>query len=513
MTNPVQPHDMTKAVELRGITRRFGPTQANDRIDFDLQEGEIHGLLGENGAGKTTLMNVLYGIHQPDDGIIHVGGQLCTIETPADAIRLGIGMVHQHFMLIPPLSVVENIVLGLPSRREPFLDLTGAAERIREISNQYGIQVDPWAKVWQLSVGVQQRIEITKALYRNARVLILDEPTAVLTPQEVQELFKVLQALTEQGRSVIFITHKLGEVMKLTHRVTVLRGGRRVDTLKTHSTNEKELARMMVGRELVLDASRRENPPGEPALEVNDLWVLDDRKAEALRGVSFSVRQGEILGIAGVEGNGQSELAQALTGLRRAVRGEVRVNGRNLTNAPAHEIIARGVSHIPEDRHRFGLVLDFTVAENLVLDTVGTPLFNRGPFLRWKAIREHARRLVADFDIRTPGVSMQARALSGGNQQKLTLAREISRDPQLFIACHPTRGLDVAAAEYIHRQLLSQRDRGKAVLLISSELEELLALSDQIAVFYRGEIMGLLPRKEARVEEVGLMMMGLKRVP
>ena len=505
---------MTSNVELRGISKRFGETLANDHVDFDLRAGEIHALLGENGAGKTTLMNILYGLYQPDEGEILVNGAPVTIRSPADAIRQGIGMVHQHFMLIPPLTVVENVVLGLPSAKGIFLDPEGASKRIREISTQYGLAVDPSARVMHLSVGAEQRVEILKALYRNVRILILDEPTAVLTPGEVKELFQVFRSLAESGCSIIFITHKLGEVMELAHRTTVMRRGKRVATMDTSSTTDHELAAMMIGEghKLSSKAARRKSKPGDAVLRLDDLWVRTDRSTDALRGVSLTVAQGEIVGIAGVEGNGQAELGQALAGIRPPHRGRILLNGRDLTHQTPKTFIDAGVAYIPEDRHRFGLVMDFSVAENAVLNGLHQDRFRIGPFLRRHLIHDEARRLIESYHIRTSGESAPVRTLSGGNQQKLVLARETARDPAVYVACQPTRGLDLAATEQIQWELIQERDRGKAIVLISTELEELFVLANRIAVLYRGEIMGFVRHDEPNAkDQIARMMTGLRR--
>jgi len=510
MVEPEHPRGKAGAlvVEMRGITKRFPGVVANDHIDFEVRAGEVHALLGENGAGKTTLMNVLYGLYQPDEGEIFIRGRKVTLRSPRDAIALGIGMVHQHFMLIPPLTVTENVVLGLRSSREPFLDTRRAGQRIAELSKRYGLQVDPQAQIWQLSVGEQQRVEIIKALYRGAEILILDEPTSVLTPPEVRELFAVLQRMAERGHAIIFITHKLHEVMSVSHRVTVLRDGRVVSTVETGQTDEKELARMMVGREVLFRLTKKPVQKGDVVLQVEDLEALSDRGLPALKGLSFSVRQGEVLGIAGVAGNGQRELAEVITGLRRATRGRVIIGGKEMTNRSPGEIIAQGVSYIPEERMEVGLIMDFSVAENTILETRRRPPFSDGWFLNPQAIERHAEELISDYDVRTPSKDVPVKQLSGGNLQKLILARELSRQPRLLIAAQPTRGLDVGATEYIRRRLMEQRERGTAILLISEELDEVLSLSDRIAVMYEGEIVGIVDAAEAEVEEIGLMMAG-----
>ncbi|MBC7242547.1 MAG: ABC transporter ATP-binding protein [Anaerolineae bacterium] len=499
---------MTALVEMRGITKRFPGVLANDHVDFVLEAGEIHALLGENGAGKTTLMNILYGLYQPDEGEIYVKGRPATIHSPHDAIQLGIGMVHQHFQLVPTFTVAENIVLGLPSRREPFLESRRRVhQQIAEVSRAYGLAVDPSCLVWQLSVGEQQRVEILKALYRGATVLILDEPTAVLTPQECERLFEILLALVQDGKSVIFISHKLDEVMAISHRVTVLRDGRVVGTARTQDITKQELARMMVGREMC----PIEKPPASPAgpvIALQDIWAHDDRGLPALRGVSLEVCAGEILGIAGVDGNGQAELEEVLTGLRHPHRGRYLLAGQDVTHASARELFEAGLAHIPADRNRFGMVADMTLAENSILGLEGKPPFTRFGMLRYREMEQHCSHLIREYDIRAPGPAAFAGTLSGGNAQKLILAREISRRPKALVAAQPTRGLDIGATEYVRRKLLEQRERGCGVLLISTELEEILALSDRIAVIYEGQIVGMVDPACVDIEQLGLMMAG-----
>ena len=504
---------MSAIVEMRGITKRFPGVLANDHIDFSVEEGEIHALLGENGAGKTTLMNILYGFYQPDEGEIFVRGQKADIRSPHDAIALGLGMVHQHFQLVPPFTVAENIVLGMRSSREPFLeDPRKLAERINEYSERFGLKVDPHRRIWELSVGEQQRVEILKALYRGADLLILDEPTAVLTPQETESLFNtVFRLLAGARKSIIFITHKLNEVFAVATRITVLRDGRVVDTVATSDTTKEELARMMVGREVFLKIDKGPPKRGDVALEAKGLCATDDRGLPALKNVSLTVRQGEILGIAGVDGNGQRELEEVLTGLRPITGGRLLIGGRDMTGASPAQIIACGVGHIPSDRTRMGLVADLSVADNAVLGTVEQPPFTRHGLLDQRAIEDHARRLIAEYDVRVPNPTVVAGKLSGGNAQKLVLARELARKPRIIIAAQPTRGLDVGATEYVRQKLVEQRDNGVAVLLISTELEEILSLSDRIAVMYEGEIVGLAEPTEVTVEELGLMMAGARK--
>ncbi len=502
---------MTLALEMRGITKRFPGVLANDHIDFQLEKGEIHALLGENGAGKTTLMNILYGLYQPDEGEIYLDGQRIEIRDPNDAIQHRIGMVHQHFMLVKPLTVAENIILGTETTRgRAFLNLRAAEQRIRELSDQYQLEVDPTARIQNLPVGTQQRVEIIKALYREADVLILDEPTAVLTPQETERLFLTIFSLAQRGKSIIFITHKLKEVFEVATRITVLRNGRVVGTTYPKETNERELAAMMVGRQVILKVDKEPAQPKDVVLEVQDLAVEDDRHNLAVNGVSFQVRAGEVLGIAGVQGNGQTELTEAITGLRHVKGGKVFIQGQEVTNASPRQITEAGSAHIPEDRHKHGLVLSYPVCDNLVLSTYYKPPFARGLVIQEPVIAENARRLIKDFDIRTPSEYLPAGNLSGGNQQKTIVARELSRPIKLLIAAQPTRGLDVGSIEYIHQQIVKMRDAGCAVLLVSAELDEIMALSDRIAVMYRGQIMDTVPIEKATKEGLGLLMAGIK---
>ena len=498
-------------LELRDITKAFPGVLANDHINLTLQEGEIHALLGENGAGKTTLMNVLYGLYTQDEGDIFIRGNQVTIENPNDAIGRGIGMVHQHFMLVPVLTVTENVMLGVePTRNRIFLDRATAARRVREISEQYGLEVDPNAYIKNLSVGVQQRVEIIKLLYREADILILDEPTAVLTPQEVEDLFEIVQTLVDRGKSVIFITHKLNEVMSIADRITVLRNGRVVGTTRPEETNQAELAAMMVGREVVLQVEKEPAQRAETVLDVNDLQVMDDRSNLAVRGVSFEVKAGEVLGVAGVQGNGQTELVEALTGLRSVEAGQVQILGKDLTGASPRRILEQGVAHVPEDRQKDGLVLSFPVANNMVLNTYYVKPFARFVVLDQEKILSEAEKRVREFDVRTPSVLTPVSKLSGGNQQKVIVAREFSRPIKLLIASQPTRGLDVGSIEYIHGRIIEKRDEGTAVLLVSPELDEVMSLSDRIGVMYEGEIVDIIPAEEATREQIGLLMAGVK---
>ncbi|HET7567194.1 MAG TPA: ABC transporter ATP-binding protein [Gaiellaceae bacterium] len=503
MAEPAAP-----VLELRGITKRFPGIVANDRVDLDLLPGEVHALLGENGAGKSTLMNVLYGLYHPDEGEIFVRGERIRLGSPKEAIEAGIGMVHQHFMLIPVMSVAENVVLASePTHGRVFLDYAEAAARVEELSHRFGLAVDPRAKVESISVGQQQRVEILKALYRGADILILDEPTAVLTPQEAEELFAVVRSLTEQGKSVIFISHKLHEVLHIADRISVLRRGKLVETRPREGATEEALARAMVGREVLLRVDKKPAQPGEPLLQVEDLVVHDERGLEAVRGVSFEVRAGEIVGIAGVDGNGQSELIDAITGLRRASSGRVLVEGRDITHATAKHALDAGVGHIPQDRQRRGLVLQFSLAENIGLHDFDKPPVSRFGWLRPRVLVDRAGTLLKQFDVRGGGPLTRAGALSGGNQQKVVLAREIERNPKVLIAGQPTRGLDVGAIEFVHRRLVEERDEGRAILLVSLELDEILSLSDRIHVIYEGRLVAEFPPGTDE-HELGLAMTG-----
>jgi simple sugar transport system ATP-binding protein len=495
-------------LELRGITKQFPGVLANDHIDFDLRRGEVHALLGENGAGKSTLMSILYGLYTADSGEILMNGNPVGISSPKDAINLGIGMVHQHFMLIPVMTVTENIVLANePVHAGVLLDETAAENRVAEVAHAFKFAVDPHARVESITVGQQQRVEIMKALYRNADIVILDEPTAVLTPQEAQELFEILRTLTREGISIIFITHKLNEVLEIADRITVLRRGKKVETIPREGATEDGLARAMVGREVLLRVEKTPANPGDVLLQVEDLQVRDDRGLEAVRGVSFDVRAGEIVGIAGVDGNGQSELIDALTGLRPVASGSITVHGDDLTRASAREALDAGIGHIPEDRHRRGLVLDFNLAENLVLHDYRKEPFSRLGWINPRRWFRWAAGLLREFDVRGGGPTTRGGSLSGGNQQKVVVAREVSRNPSVLIAAQPTRGLDVGAIEFVHGRLVEQRDAGKAVLLVSLELEEILSLSDRILVLYEGRIVAEFP-PDVSEEEVGIAMTG-----
>jgi simple sugar transport system ATP-binding protein len=501
---------MPPVLELKGITKRFPGVLANDHIDLTLDESSVLALLGENGAGKSTLMNVLYGLYAPDEGEIYVRGKHVNIENPNDAIALGIGMVHQHFMLVPVLTVTENVMLGMESiKNGVVLDREKAAQRIADISNQYGLKVDPHAVVEDLPVGIQQRVEIIKLLYREADILILDEPTAVLTPQEVEGLFEVIRSLVAQGKSVIFISHKLREVLELSDRIVVLRSGKVVGSTTPQESDERKLASMMVGRDVILKVPKGEAHPEVPILSVSDLRVRGDQGGIAVEGVSFEVRAGEIVGVGGVQGNGQTELVEALTGLRPVEEGSIAVDGQELTGATPRTITEAGTAHIPEDRQRDGLVLGYTVADNLILNTYYLKPSARGLVMQEDSIRDRAENLIAEFDIRTPGPMTPVSNLSGGNQQKVIVARELSRPVKLIIASQPTRGLDVGSIEYIHGQLVETRDEGTAVFVVSAELDEVMSLADRILIMYEGKIMGEVPAEEATKEELGLLMAGV----
>jgi general nucleoside transport system ATP-binding protein len=503
--------DEAPVLELRGITKQFPGVLANDHIDFDLRRGEVHALLGENGAGKSTLMSILYGLYTADSGEILMNGKPVTISSPKHAIELGIGMVHQHFMLIPVMTVTENIVLANePVKAGVLLDEKAAERRVAEVARTFKFAVDPHAKIQNITVGQQQRVEIMKALYRNADILILDEPTAVLTPQEAQELFEILKTLRREGISIIFISHKLNEVLEVADRITVLRRGKKVETIPREGATEAGLARSMVGRDVLLRVDKKPAQPGDVLLAVEDLIVRDDRGLEAVRGVSFEVRGGEIVGIAGVDGNGQSELIDAITGLRHPASGRVQVGGHDLSRATARRAFDAGMGHIPEDRQRRGLVLDFNLAENLVLHDYGKEPFSRLGWISPRRWVRWARGLLTEFDVRGGGPTTRGGSLSGGNQQKVVIAREVSRDPRVLIAAQPTRGLDVGAIEFVHRRLVEQRDAGKAVLLVSLELDEILSLGDRILVLYEGRIVAEFT-PDVSEEEIGIAMTGGRR--
>ncbi len=497
----------TLALEMRGIVKRYPGVTANDGIDLDLRPGEIHALLGENGAGKSTLMNILYGLATPDEGEIRMGGEPVVIRDPADAIDRGISMVHQHFMLVPVLSVADNILLGEETMANPiFLDRREARRRIRDLGARFGFEIDPDARVGSLSVGWQQRVEILKALYREARILVLDEPTAVLTPQETKEIFAVLRRLAAEGHSIIFISHKLYEVLEIADRITVIRRGKVVGQRLPNQTNEDDLAELMVGRDVQLVVDRGESHPADSILAIEDLHVRDDRRHEAVDGISLEVRGGEILGIAAVAGNGQDELVEAISGLRRPTSGSVRIDGQDVTGASRRRLEGIGLALVPGDRHRFGLVLSFPVEDNLILTRYHRAPFARGISRNDAAIDGWADERIADYDIRTPSRNVAVQTLSGGNQQKVIVAREFSRELRVLVLDQPTRGLDVGSIEFIHRQVIAKRDAGTAILLSSAELDEVLELSDRIAVMYRGRIVTVMDGRTADKEEVGLLM-------
>ncbi|MCD6363058.1 MAG: ABC transporter ATP-binding protein [Synergistetes bacterium] len=495
------------AVELKGIVKRFPGIVANDGVDFDLRWGEVHALLGENGAGKTTLMNVLYGLYQPDAGEIWVKGKKVEIDSPATALSLGIGMVHQHFTLVPSFSVAENIILGL-GRDIPHIK--EVAKKIKELSEAYGLPVDPEAKVWQLSVGEMQRVEIIKLLFRDVDILVLDEPTAVLTPQEAESLFETLRKLKEEGKSIIFISHKLNEVMDISDRITVLRKGKVVNTVRKEGTSPEELARMMVGRDVVLRVKRREKvTPGKVVLEVKDLEAYSDKGLKALRGISFSIREGEILGIAGVAGNGQRELAEVLSGLRKASAGKIILDGENVLNKETGYLIEKGEGFIPDDRKRFGVAPNLSLVENLILKSYRDPPISRGMFIDLSCAERIADELIEKYDIKAPGKHIPVKLLSGGNLQRLILARELEGKVKFLLAFHPTRGLDISATEFVYEKIMESASRGAAVLLIAGDLEEIFTLSDRVKVIYEGKLYGDFPADEGYLDKIGLLMAGV----
>jgi simple sugar transport system ATP-binding protein len=490
------------------IVKRFPGVLANARVCFDVNAGEVHALLGENGAGKSTLMRQLYGLYQPDEGEIIIDGQPHVFRSPADAIRAGIGMIHQHFMLVPTLTVAENVALGLRSSREPQLDLDKVSARIRELAQGYGLKVDPSAHVWQLAVGEQQRVEILKALYRGASLIILDEPTAVLTPQEVDDLFVTLKRMVGEGHALVFISHKLHEVMAVSDRVTVLRDGQLVGTRPTREVTRDDLVKLMVGRQ-VKPLAPQPMQAGPVRLKIEGLRAMGDRGAEVLRGVELQIRGGEIVGLAGVSGNGQRELAQCLSGLRKTTAGSIEIDGQEMTHASLRKRMEAGQAYIPEERMRDGAIRDFSVQENLFLHDHASPQYTHSIFMDFAKMSARARELVSEFTVKTPRLNTPLKNLSGGNIQKLILARELSRRPKVLIASQPTRGVDIGSTEYIHQRLVEQRDTGTAILLISEDLDEVCALSDRIAVMYEGRITGVVERDQATVEQIGLMMAGI----
>lgn len=501
---------MPPVIELRNITKTFGPLRANDNISLRFEKGEIYALLGENGAGKTTLMNILYGLYEPDEGEILVEGSPIYFRSPVDAIRVGIGMVHQHFMLAPVLTVAENVMAGEENLKLGFvLDYRKTASRIHEISEQYGMELNPDDVVSSLPVGIQQRVEIVKLLYRNANFLILDEPTAVLNPQEIERLFDVLKSLAAQGKTILFITHKLKEVMAIADKVAVMRAGKLIATVDPGDMNEQKLAELMVGREVVLRVEKKTSQPGKPVLQVKDLQVLNDRENLVVAGATFEVHEGEILGLAGVQGNGQTELIEAITGLRATFSGSIFVDGKDATNYTPRQVTELGVGHIPEDRQRDGLVLSSPLTTNMILCSYYKPPFAKGFVLQQKEIEKETQERINEFDVRTTGGEALAGSLSGGNQQKVIIAREFSRPLKLLIAAQPTRGLDVGSIEYVHNQIVQKRDHGTAVLLVSTELDEIMSLSDRIAVISQGKIIGIVDAANVKKEQLGLMMAGV----
>lgn len=500
---------MDYVIEMLGIRKEFGNFLANDDITLQLKKGEIHALLGENGAGKSTLMNVLFGLYQPEAGEIRVHGKKVDIANPNIANRLGIGMVHQHFMLVENLTVTENIILGNEPKKRGVIDVRGAAKKVAEISKLYGLNVDPYAKIEDISVGMQQRVEILKTLYRGAEILIFDEPTASLTPQEITELINIMRKMIQEGKSIILITHKLQEIMDVSDRVTVIRKGEGIGTVTTAETNPEELATLMVGRQVVFKTEKGPSNPQDEVLSIENLIVDDYRGIEKVKNLNLSVRRGEIVGIAGIDGNGQSELIEAITGLRKVKSGKITINNTDITNKKPRQITETGVGHIPQDRHKHGLVLDFTVGYNAVLQTYYQKPNSKNGIINDKEISKKAQTIIKEYDVRSSnGEHAFARSLSGGNQQKLIIGREVDRDPELLIAALPTRGLDVGAIEFIHRRLIEQRDRGKAVLLISFELDEVMNVSDKIAVIYDGQIIDVVNQGETTEQELGLLMAG-----
>lgn len=497
-------------VELKGITKRFPGTIANSKVDLSLHEGEVHALLGENGAGKSTLMNILFGLYSPDEGEILIDGRPTQFRGPSDALAAGIGMVHQHFMLVPVFTVTENVMLGVEPTKGVggFLDRRGARKRLLDLSEEHGLKVDPDAVVEDLPVGIQQRVEILKALYREADCLILDEPTAVLTPPETADLFKVIRSLTAAGRSIVFISHKLKEVLAIADKVTVLRRGEVVDSSEPKDLTEAKLATLMVGRDVQLEVSKEASSLGAPVLKVRDLEVTDDRGQVAVDGATFEVHKGEILAVAGVQGNGQTELIEAITGLRPVISGTVTLDEQEITGHSPRKVFKAGIAHVPEDRQADGLVVSFPIKDNMVLNRYWEPRFSHGIAMKGAAIEEDAAALAAEYDVRMTSIDAAASTLSGGNQQKVIVAREFTHADKLLIAAQPTRGLDVGSIQYIHAQIVAKRDEGKAVLLVSSELDEIMALADRVAVMSEGKIVAVLPRDECTRDKIGLLMAG-----
>ncbi|MET4559116.1 ABC-type uncharacterized transport system ATPase subunit [Lysinibacillus parviboronicapiens] len=500
---------MEYVIEMLGIRKEFGDFVANNNITLQLEKGEIHALLGENGAGKSTLMNVLFGLYQPEGGEIRVRGNAVKITNPNVANDLGIGMVHQHFMLVENFTVTENIILGNEPTKLGIVNIKDAAKKVQALSEKYGLDVDPYAKIEDITVGMQQRVEILKTLYRGAEILIFDEPTASLTPQEITELIQIMRRLIAEGKSIILITHKLKEIMEVSDRVTIIRKGEGIGTVVTAETNPNQLAELMVGRQVEFKTEKTDAHPTEEVLSIENLVVTDYRNIDKVKGLNLTVRKGEIVGIAGIDGNGQSELIEAITGLRKVKNGTVKLNGKDVTNMKPRKITEEGVGHIPQDRHKHGLVLDFPIGHNIALQTYYQSPIAKGLVMDYKKVSEKARHIIKEYDVRTGNGEMTpARALSGGNQQKAIIGREIDRNPDLLIAALPTRGLDVGAIEFIHSRLIEQRDKGKAVLLISFELDEVMNVSDRIAVIYDGQIVDELNPKETTEQELGLLMAG-----
>lgn len=496
-------------VEMLHIRKEFPGIVANDDITIQLKKGEIHALLGENGAGKSTLMNVLFGLYQPEKGEIRVNGEKVNITNPNIANDLGIGMVHQHFMLVDTFTVTQNIILGSePTKKSGKINLKKAEKEVQELSDRYGLKVDPAAKISDISVGMQQRAEILKTLYRGAEVLIFDEPTAVLTPQEINELIEIMRSLIKEGKSIILITHKLKEIMEVCDRCTVIRKGKGITTVDVKDSNVTELASLMVGRDVSFKTDKLAAEPKEVVLKIDNLFVKDSRKVDLVKGLNLELRAGEIVGIAGVDGNGQSELIEAITGLVKSESGTIKLNNKDITNMTPRKVTESGVGHIPQDRHKYGLVLDYPIGENMVLQTYYQKPFSKGGVLNFKAIYQKATKLIKEYDVRTPSEHTKARALSGGNQQKAIISREVDRSPDLLIAAQPTRGLDVGAIEFIHRKLIEERDKGKAVLLVSFELDEIMDVSDRIAVMFDGRIVANVKPEETNEQELGLLMAG-----
>lgn len=502
---------MDYVIEMLNIRKEFPGIVANDNITVQVKKGEIHALLGENGAGKSTLMNVLFGLYQPEKGEIRVKGKKVNITNPNIANDLGIGMVHQHFMLIDTFTVTQNIILGSEPTAKGKIDLKRAEKEVQELSDRYGLKVDPKAKIADISVGMQQRVEILKTLYRGAEVLIFDEPTAVLTPQEIEELMEIMKSLIAEGKSIILITHKLKEIMQACDRCTVIRKGKGIGTVNVADTTVKELASLMVGREVNFKTDKKPAEPKETVLKVENLVVKDSRKVNMVKGLDLEVRAGEIVGVAGIDGNGQTELIEAITGLIKSESGSIKLNNKDITNLSPRKVTESGVGHIPQDRHKFGLVLDYPIGENIVLQTYYKKPYSKYKVLSYKEIYDKAAKLIAEYDVRTPSVYTKARALSGGNQQKAIIGREVDRSPDLLIAAQPTRGLDVGAIEFIHKKLVQERDKGKAVLLLSFELDEILDVSDRIVVMFDGKIIATVKPEETNEQELGLLMAGSKR--